>query len=313
MHARTGFMLGILSAVLGYTAHSTDEPGHALVQPIAAFHDSINPARCPLPSAPGPGTHVMWVEHEGMTRTYAVHVPGSHDPAVPAPVVVSLHGFARTALDHASLSGLSDLADSEGFVALYPAGFEGSWNAGDCCGAAAVANVDDVGFVIAAIRDAASRMCVDTERIYLMGTSNGGALAHRLACEASDLFAAVSVVSSEMPASMCMPSRPLPMIAFHDAMAEDVPYESGEEGFLTWAWLNECTGSPSRTAHGGSFCDTYETCSGGTSLSFCTVDPVTRSWPDGDATGCSGLLGPCNHDIDVGLHAWTFLSRHALR
>ena len=302
MYTRASLVIALFTSIMGFTGREAPGlhgvPGLEDGPPVLG--GALTPERCPLPDDPGPGDHTLWVEHGGMTRTYQIHVPAGYDGLIPTPLVVGLHGFASSAEQHGLLSGMNDLSEQEGFVAVYPSGFAGSWNAEDCCGAASVAGLDDTGFVTAAVRDASSRLCLDTERIYLTGTSNGGMLAHRLACEQADLFAAVAVVSGMMPATFCMPSRPVPMVAFHDAHAEEFTYEAGEEGFLTWVSLNGCTGTPVRSSSDGSFCDTYEACDGDASLSFCTLDPV---WAIG---------GAGTQDHDVSLRAWSFLSRHSL-
>jgi len=314
MYTRASLVVALFTSIMGFTGQ---EPPDLLGTPAEPggppmISGALVPEQCPLPDDPGPGDHTMWVQHDGMTRTYEVHVPAGYDSAIPTPLVVGLHGFASSGEDYALLSGMNVVSEQEGFIAIYPSGFAGSWNAVDCCGAASVAGLDDVGFVIEAVKNASSRLCLDTERIYLTGASNGGMLAHRLACEQADMFAAVAVVSGQMPASFCMPSRPIPMVAFHDAMSDEFTYEAGEEGFLTWVSLNGCTGQPIRTDHVGSFCDTFETCDGGANLSFCTLDPVTGFWPDAETAWCSSLDGVCSQDLDVSLHAWTFLSRHSL-
>jgi polyhydroxybutyrate depolymerase len=303
MYTRASLVVALFTSIMGFTQQEAPLLQGIPPEPDALFlPGALAPARCPLPGDPGPGDHTLWVEHDGMTRTYEIHVPATYDGAIPTPLVVGLHGFASSAAQHARLSGMNDVSDREGFIAIYPSGFAGSWNAGECCGAASVAGLDDAGFVVEAVEDAASRLCLDTERVYLSGTSNGGMLAHRLACEQADLFAAVAVVSGRMPASFCMPSRPVPLVAFHDALSDGFTYEAGEEGFLTWASLDGCTGSPVRTTHTGSFCDTFEACDGGASLSFCTLDPV---W--GPSLGATA-----GQDPDVSFQAWSFLSTHSL-
>jgi polyhydroxybutyrate depolymerase len=59
---------------------------------------------------------------------------------------------------------------------------------GDAC----KRNVDDVGYLRALLADIGRRIDVDPKRVYATGFSNGAALAHRLACDAADLFAAVA-------------------------------------------------------------------------------------------------------------------------
>lgn len=62
---------------------------------------------------------------------------------------------------------------------------------GSCCGFAAQQDLDDVEFVRTLVNKLAEELCIDGDRVYAMGFSNGGFLSHRLACEASDLVAAI--------------------------------------------------------------------------------------------------------------------------
>jgi pimeloyl-ACP methyl ester carboxylesterase len=65
------------------------------------------------------------------------------------------------------------------------------WSATDaCCNLDGLA-VDDVAYLRAVIRDVSARHAVDPRRVFIVGHSNGGFMAHRMACEASDLVAAV--------------------------------------------------------------------------------------------------------------------------
>jgi polyhydroxybutyrate depolymerase len=122
----------------------------------------------------------------GARRTYLVHIPSDYNPQKQLPLVVVIHGAFDTAKGMEKFSGFSDLADKEKFIVMYPngigiLGFFQHWNAGHCCGKAASDNVDDVGFLAAAIEDVSARLKIDAARIYMVGFSNGGMMAYRFA------------------------------------------------------------------------------------------------------------------------------------
>lgn len=103
----------------------------------------------------GPGTHKVLVDQRvsGVRRSYFVHVPAGSDGTTPLPVVLALHGAFSTARKFKRESGLSRLADREGFLVVYPQGIGlgdlfRHWNSGHCCGKARKMNLDDVGFVL---------------------------------------------------------------------------------------------------------------------------------------------------------------------
>ena len=176
------------TATAGFAGRSADGPELGLTQ-----------AWCPVADDPGAGTHVLGIEHDGMLRSYEAHVPVSYDGAIPAPLVVALHGFASDPTEMAALAGLDAVADLEGFITVYPAGFQGSWNSGGCCGAASVANVDDVDFVVSVVEDAAARFCVDVDRVYVAGIATGDDMASLIAMERPDVFAAAATLAGSDP------------------------------------------------------------------------------------------------------------------
>ena len=126
---------------------------------------------------PGTYKHKLNVRVTGFRRYYLIHIPRSYDPAKPTPLVVVLHGAFDTAKKVERQTGLSDLADREGFIALYPNGiilfgWLQHWNARHCCGKAMKDGIDDLGFVAGVIEQAQAHLNVDPKRIYMVGYSD---------------------------------------------------------------------------------------------------------------------------------------------
>src|SRR5262249_43176473 len=87
------------------------------------------PAPAPLPeriSCTGltvpPGTYDWTISHQGRTRAYRVFVPTIYNPTKPTPAVLSFHGFSSNELEQEGLSRMSDQAEAQGFIAVYPRG-----------------------------------------------------------------------------------------------------------------------------------------------------------------------------------------------
>ena len=189
------------------------------------------------------GTHKVLVDQRvsGVRRSYYVHVPAGYSGRPLLPVVVALHGAFSTARELERQSGLSLLADREGFLVVYPQGIGlgnlfRHWNSGYCCGKARRMNLDDVGFVLAAVDDVARRNPVDRSRLYVVGFSNGGMLAYRIAAEHPGIVAAVAVVSAtiggvptpnEPEWSIARPMRPVAVLAIHGIDDTNIPIEGG--------------------------------------------------------------------------------------
>ena len=183
-----------------------------------------------------PGTAGHEVEVGGVDRGYLLHVPtrkprGIFGRAEPFPLVIVMHGSGGTPDDARNASRMDSIADARGWLVAYPSGVRGAfglvrsdWNAGNCCGAPAHDGVDDVGFLRAIVRQAASQLPVDSTRVYVAGFSDGGRMAYRAACEMAASVAAVAVVSGSLELAGCAPARPVSIIAFHGTADDQVPY-----------------------------------------------------------------------------------------
>ncbi len=122
-----------------------------------------------------------------------IHVPPHHSDIG----VVVLHSLGNYATEPAA-QGWSQEADSHGFVGIYPERGD-SWNAGLCCGQAAAAGRDDVGWLADVIAEVRSSYGLKT--VYLVGFSNGGMMVERFVVERPDVSACFAVwgAAPEMP------------------------------------------------------------------------------------------------------------------
>lgn len=270
------------------------------------------PIECPA-DALVPGEHQLGISFDGHDREYEVQVPLSYDNSVAVPLVFDIHGLSSNKDQQQLVSGFQAKAEDEGFVVVRPNGYgllSRSWNGGDfCCGAAQDEGLDDVGLMKAIVQEVSAQVCVDPKRIYATGISNGGALSHRIACEAADVFAAVAPVSYPLdfdPFDQCQPSRPIAVIHQHGTNDLLVPYGGGltspptPDSFAYWGQADGCTGSPAVTyQNGDSYCETYETCSAGVNVTLCTINGGHLLYVNADGVPVADL-------------AWQFLSRFTL-
>jgi polyhydroxybutyrate depolymerase len=142
----------------------------------------------------------------GRTRLYLVERPAEPGSAS-LPVVVELHGCCTTPSFELTRSGFETAA--RGAILVFPAGYQEVWNAGACCGDS---QADDVSFIAAVVeRVLASSPRADPSRVYLVGYSNGGRMAYRVACERPGLFAAVAVFGA-VDAFACGHRSPVPIL-----------------------------------------------------------------------------------------------------
>jgi polyhydroxybutyrate depolymerase len=268
---------------------------------------------CPLAGDPGPGQHTFGLTFGGLDRSYILYVPPGYDGAVQTALVLNFHGLTSTANQQILFSQMNQAASAGGFLVIYPQGIGNSWNAGLCCGDASSQNVDDVGFARAVVQDAATRVCVDPQRVYATGMSNGGHMAYRLACDAADAFAAVAPVAGAKLVVQCAPSRPVPLLAFHGLQDPIVNYDLDATSIAAWVGMNGCDATPVTTEYEGSHCDAYSGCDEGADVEFCTMDPMGHCWPGGSSLACiEAILGTYNDDIDASSRIWAFFSQFSL-
>lgn len=196
---------------LAGAAHSDSSAGCGL-----APHTSI-----------GNSTNVS-LGYAGLDRGYRLHLPSGYDPDIPTPLLMSVHGYYSSGAINESWTGLSPHADANDYIVVYPesTSYNGgpgwgqikSWNDLACnaspgpegpictedaweypcppeCGACNACDWcschDDLGFVNAVLDDLEDRLCIDLDRVYGIGYSNGGMFAHRMACTMHDRLAAV--------------------------------------------------------------------------------------------------------------------------
>jgi polyhydroxybutyrate depolymerase len=301
------------------TAASVDGSGSTDGGAGSSEGDTGAPVECP-DGALGPGTHpAIMIEHGGAMRSYDLHVPPGADGATALPLVLNFHGYLGFASQQAGWSGMSQTADLRGFAVAYPQGLDNSWNGGACCGTSASSGTDDVGFARAVVADIATKLCVDPRRVYATGMSNGGFLSHRLACEASDLFAAVGPVAGVLgiPFETCAPGRRVPVIHFHGTADTLVPYDgngldypSVADTIARWAEIDGCAGAAVEDfAMDDVHCEIHADCEDGTAVRLCTVEGGGHCWPGNPE--CA-VFGTSTTTISANDEMWAFFEQHTL-
>ena len=67
------------------------------------------------------------IEVDGRERAYHIYVPSSYEETEPTPLLLVFHMRAGTAWLMQEISGFNRLARREGFIVVYPDGYERSW------------------------------------------------------------------------------------------------------------------------------------------------------------------------------------------
>ncbi|NND69561.1 MAG: hypothetical protein HKN19_18360, partial [Halioglobus sp.] len=172
----------------------------------------------------------------GGERPAQVWIPSDYDPNKRYPLLVVLHGFGVNGLVQAAYMGFINRVDNFQFIMVAPDGTlnEGGlrfWNATPACCAGDRTDIDDVGYISGLIREAAATYSVDASRVALFGHSNGGFMALRMACEASELVTTVVNLagSAAETEEMCAPATyPVSVMALHGTLDATIPYNGSE-------------------------------------------------------------------------------------
>jgi polyhydroxybutyrate depolymerase len=265
---------------------------------------------CPAGATLQAGDTTLTIDVDGVERSFLVHAPPSYDGTTRMPVMLDFHGLTGNSNGQRNLTGFDDVADAEGFIAIYPQGLpnengQNAWNAGNCCGSTS----DDVGFVRAIISTLQTEACIDARRVYASGCSNGGGMSYRLACEAADVIAAVAPVDFDCvvggACDNCSPSRPITTVQFRGTNDQLVPYDGNGGGFVgaqqnfaIWGEFNACTGDPAALQQSADGCESLPMCSAGAETVLCTVQ---------NGTHCGSY-----DSFDIAQVAWDILQNHAL-
>lgn len=278
-------------------------------------------------------------------RRYAIYVPTGPGAAGPRPALLAMHGCTGTAMGQAASSQLTKFAQERQIYAVFPegSGTLQTFNGGACCGTAQSQNVDDVAFARAVIADVRANYNIDAARIYATGFSNGGIMAHRLACGLADQLAgiaAVSGASGEFDGAgtryyTCSPARPITVLHIHVLNDRNYPYAGGvgsdgisptnfygvDATITNWIARNNVTNQAVEERIGASTtCRRYATPADGNRASApvvnCRVDPpdvydvVNRivfggghSWPGG-VRSASGSSDTPIQDFNANAYMW---------
>ncbi len=292
-----------------------------------------------------PGDHEFSLTHKAIKRSYLVHMPPQSSANAPLPVVLNFHGGGGDAKTQKWYSRMDEAADREGYIAAYPNGTGGlgerllTWNAGTCCGVAAVNRVDDVGFVQMLLDDLARKTPLDRTRVYATGLSNGSMMAYRLAAEASDRIAAVAGVAGAMTLSNFAPKLPVPVMHIHSVDDQLALYDGGfgpvfamtdtrvlhasvSSMLMKWIDHNRCsTQGEAAIPIAGTGADdghtatryTWRPCRDGTEVVLWKLTGPGHVWPGGRRDFLPLLLGTSSAVIDANAELWKFFSRFSRR
>ncbi len=210
----------------------------------------------------------------GATRSYILQAPPSLKPHHPAPLLLDFHGFGHSAAGVWKVSQFKPLADRDGVITAYPDGLpvqllgreDRGWEIFNMQGNR------DLAFTSRLLEALESQYCVDLNRVYATGFSNGAFLTQILGCTMADRFAAIAIVGGGRTQAECHPSRPLPVLIEHGRRDQRVPIATAQATRDLWLAIDQCT------EHASDGCEWHRGCRDGTEVVYCESD-IDHQWP----------------------------------
>jgi polyhydroxybutyrate depolymerase len=283
-------------------------------------------------TSPG-SSATLSVEVKSSARTVIVHVPRASSDSTPLALVLNLHGSGATALDQELFSGMNRSSNENDFIVAYPQGLiaDGSgfdWNVPNepLVGGRAVprGSANDITFLATLVKVLESKYCINKREVYATGFSGGAREVSQLACDDSDIFAAVAPVSGLRHPRPCPTARAVPIIAFHGSDDPVDPFTGKGQAYWTysvpiaekdWAAQDDCSSKAvtSRPSTAVTRTD-YSHCADGSAVQLYEVTGEGHEWPDGPTMPVSltSELGPQSSAIDANAVMWSFFKAHPL-
>ena len=261
-------------------------------------------------------------DFDGRLRNYMVYLPTNYTGTINFPLVIHLHSGGWTAQQDMDYIKLNQVADTCGFIVVYPSAIDKAWNSGG----RPAPDVDDVGFINTLIDIMSNRYSIDLERIYACGYSRGGFMAYTLACQLGNRIAAIASVSgvlSTSTAESCSPLRTMPVLHIHGTADTWVPINGGsgiysvDQTLSYWTSFNDCvqvdtTTLPDLDPTDGCTVEktTYTDCSDNSNVVYYKVINGGHTWPGAGPPGYAA--GKTTQDINASKEIWNFFKNYKL-
>ncbi len=215
-----------------------------IVQPsISKFTQSTAISKPTIVSFPG-------------ARAFTLQVPSTYTKSKSSPLIIALHGYTSTGAELEKFLQLAPVAQARGILYVAPDGSLDNngiqfWNATPACCNFFGSKVDDEAYIMSIVYSVSNRYNVDQKRIYIIGHSNGGFMAHHMACADSSRIAAVASFAGAtyMDQSSCKPTQPITILQIWGTADETISYQGGAifapypgaiETISDWAKLDKC-------------------------------------------------------------------------
>jgi polyhydroxybutyrate depolymerase len=265
-------------------------------------------------------------------RSFEIFVPDDAPADESLPLLIALHGAGGDGAGMERLTGFSDIAVEEGFIAVYPDGIAGRWDfGGGIQTQSGLIHVDDVSFITGLIDEADALHPVDRGRVFLTGFSDGATMTYVLGCTMPNIFTAIAPVSAPlaMPIAETCDTPPLSFLLIHGSADPILRWDryvaqngqvialSAPESAAYWMGHNNCNPdnlelaeAPDLDTEDDSVVRIVEAteCENDTAVIFYGIEGGGHTWPGHPFDAVPFELGPTNMDIDASSVIWEWFA-----
>ncbi len=197
----------------------------------------------------------------GAERPAKVFLPSDYDDSRSYPLVTLLHGFGTDGDTQNAFLEFDKQVDERQFILILPEGNTNElgqqyWNATDACCDFAGTNPDDKTYLISLVDEAIEKYNVDERKISFVGHSNGGFMAHTMACDYGERISAIVSLAGTtfLDGEKCKGAAAPSVLQIHGTFDLTINYDGAPRnltlnGYLgaedtakRWASKNKCIG-----------------------------------------------------------------------
>ena len=222
----------------------------------------------------GEGLQNFTITSGGRERYYFVHLPRNYDPTKETELLILYHAATGSANGFVRIVAVEDATVNPNMIVVAPQAINRRWQGAPY----SPEGVDDLQFAADLVGQVKKDYCINEDKVYTLGHSNGAGFISYLACtEYGDAYKAFASISPTLYTEVKGQEKPCkirdtrPMLSLHCSGDEIAPYLGGMrlEALLPsipgwvklWATRNKCDEEPiSYSGENGT--DTSYTCRG---------------------------------------------------
>ncbi len=289
-----------------------------------------------LPSPPTPGTFTLATRSGNFDRLAHVHIPTGYKSGNVAPLVLVLHGAGGSGDYVLEKDGWACKADQAGFVAVAPNGLPAFprlkpaganpalWNSGQLKQNSPRAAVDDVAYIKQLLDQLKTTVNYDDQQVFVVGHSNGGMMAFRLASELSERVTAVGAVAGLLTLENPQPKKQIPTLCVLGSKDPLMPIDGGEvklpwgtrqykpvsDSLGRWAKAIDCEVEPTVISEKNSERKVeYPSRLNGPTLTVLYLQGHGHHWPGFKSSLADRYVGPYSTKLNATDEMWNFFEQ----